>query len=177
MFDGSPEKLAFFLNQVWSHLDRYRNNYSDEAARVDIIMANLKAEVAEWMTTLHNEDAPKLVTPDALLGSLQTCFGDPAQNQWVEIEVRRLRQGTRPVIEYIREFRRFTVRLRHWPEQLLTQFFWEGLSHDLLQLCLAGGISNQLDDWYQLVAALEVDLMLCKYRERAGPHPKKTQER
>lgn len=23
-FDGSPEKLAFFLNQVWVHMDRYR---------------------------------------------------------------------------------------------------------------------------------------------------------
>ncbi|KAK9395765.1 hypothetical protein NXF25_019126, partial [Crotalus adamanteus] len=112
-FNGSPEKLAFFLNQVWSHLNHHGNNYPDEATRVDVNMANLEAEVADWVTILHDEDAPELATPDALLGSLWTCFGDPAQNQQAEIEVRRLRQGTRPVTEYIHEFCSIAVRLRH----------------------------------------------------------------
>ncbi|KAK9395724.1 hypothetical protein NXF25_019085 [Crotalus adamanteus] len=114
MFDGNPEKLAFFLNQVWSHLHCHGNNYPDEAAQVDVIVANLKVEAAEWVTILHNEDAPELATPDALLGSLQSCFGDPAQNQQAEIEARRLRQGTTLVIEYIHEFCRIAARLSHW---------------------------------------------------------------
>ncbi|KAK9395606.1 Cbp53E: Calbindin-32 [Crotalus adamanteus] len=57
-------------------------------------MANLEAKEAEWVTILQNEDVPELATPDVLLGSLRTCFGDPVQNQRVEIKVRRLRQGT-----------------------------------------------------------------------------------
>lgn len=81
------------------------------------------------------------------------------------------------MIEYIHEFHRVVVRLRHWPEQLLIQLFCESLSRDLFQLCLARGILNQLDDWYQLVAVVEVELMLCKYGESSRHCPKKTQER
>lgn len=31
-------------------------------------VANLKAEAAEWVTILCDEDAPEIATPDALLG-------------------------------------------------------------------------------------------------------------
>ncbi|KAK9400830.1 hypothetical protein NXF25_011544 [Crotalus adamanteus] len=99
-FDGSPEKLAFFLNQVWSRLAHHGNDYPDKAAQIDVIMDNLEAEAAEWVTILHDEDVPKPATPDALQGSLQMHFGYSVQNQWEEIDIRRIKQGTRPLIKY-----------------------------------------------------------------------------
>lgn len=66
-FEGNPEKLAFFLNQVVSHLDQHGAAYADNEARMDTIMDNLDREVAEWLMALHN-GAPKLGDPDAFLG-------------------------------------------------------------------------------------------------------------
>lgn len=59
-FDGDPEKLAFFLNQVWAHLDRYAPGYPSEVAMVNAVAANMEGEATEWVTRLHDEDAPEL---------------------------------------------------------------------------------------------------------------------
>lgn len=63
--------------------------------------------------------------------------------------------------------------LRHWIEWLLTRYFWEGLSCDLFYLCLARG----LNDWYQLMITVELDLMRYKGHGRFVSHPKKSQEK
>lgn len=34
-----------------------------------------------------------------------------------------VRQGNRPMTEYIRDLRKIAGKLRHWPEQLLIQYF------------------------------------------------------
>lgn len=78
-FDGNPEKLAFFLNQVWMHLDWHEGEYADDEAWVDVIVANLKREAAEWMTRLHDEGAPELADLDAFLCELRAQFSDPTQ--------------------------------------------------------------------------------------------------
>lgn len=145
-FDKTPEKLAFFLNQVQLHPDRFGQMYPDEDACVEIIVANLEGEITQGMVTLHDEGAPKLGDLAVFLGELRARFGNPTQTQRAEAEVQTARQGSRPVAEYIREFRRITERLRHWPEGLLTQYFQEGLSRDLFHLCLARGILDQLND-------------------------------
>lgn len=59
-FDGNPQKLVFFLNQVWMHLDQHGGEYTDDKAWVDVIMANLEGEVASWVTSLHDEGAPQV---------------------------------------------------------------------------------------------------------------------
>lgn len=75
-FDGSPEKLAFFLSQVWVHMDRYRLAYVDNATCVNAIMTNLGGKAAEWVTALHNEGDPKLGETDTFLRELRARFGD-----------------------------------------------------------------------------------------------------
>lgn len=49
-FDGNTEKVAFFLNQFWTHLDWHGGEYPDEA-RVDVIVVSLEREMAEWVTS------------------------------------------------------------------------------------------------------------------------------
>lgn len=91
--------------------------------RVDVVVVKLKEKVAEWVTILHGEGAPELADPDTFLGGLRDQFGDPAQIQWVTVKVQKIKQGSIPVTECIRDFRRIAGRLRHCPEQLLTQYF------------------------------------------------------
>lgn len=115
-FDGNPEKLAFFLKQVWTHLDQHGGEYTEVKAQVDVVIIILEGEAAEWMTTLHDEGAPDLSDPDAFLCELRAQFSNPMQTQQVEIEVCKVKHWSRPLAKYIREFRKIAGRLRHWPE-------------------------------------------------------------
>ncbi|KAK9412216.1 RGAG4: Retrotransposon gag domain-containing protein 4 [Crotalus adamanteus] len=49
-FYGSLETLVFFLNQ-----DQNGPAYFDDVAYVNVIVANLEREAAEWVTGLHDE--------------------------------------------------------------------------------------------------------------------------
>lgn len=46
-FNGNPDRLALFLSQVISHLDRYTRLYLSQWAMVVEVMAVLEGEVAE----------------------------------------------------------------------------------------------------------------------------------
>lgn len=145
-FDETPEKLAFFLNQVQSHPDWFGQMYPDKEACVEIIVENLEGEIKQGVVNLHDKGAPKLGDLAAFLGELRAQFSNPTQPQRAEAEVQTARQVSRPVAKYIREFRRIAERLRNWPEGLLTQYFQKGLGRDLFHLCLARGILDRLND-------------------------------
>lgn len=54
-FNRDPEKLVFFMNQVWAHLDDHMADYSSDRAMVLTVTANLEGEAAEWVTQLQPE--------------------------------------------------------------------------------------------------------------------------
>ncbi|KAK9395711.1 hypothetical protein NXF25_019072 [Crotalus adamanteus] len=97
-FNGGPEKLACFLNQVWIYLGRHRVVFPDEVTCVNAIVANLEGEAAERMVALPDEGAPELGIIDDFLEGLQTRFWDPTQ---AESDICSIRQGNRPMAEYI----------------------------------------------------------------------------
>lgn len=68
IFDRNLEKLVFFLNQVWAHLDQHGREYANDEA----IVANLKGVAAEWVTALRDERTTELADLDAFLGELRT---------------------------------------------------------------------------------------------------------
>lgn len=86
-FNGNLEKLAFFLNQVQTHLDWHGKEHADNDAQVDTVMANLEGEAVEWVTAVHDKGAPELVNSDMFLGELRDRFSDIMQAQRAEAEV------------------------------------------------------------------------------------------
>lgn len=55
-----PGQIAFFLNQVWAYLDCYASVYPDNSVMMNMVAVNLEGEAAEWVTSLHDEQAPEL---------------------------------------------------------------------------------------------------------------------
>lgn len=55
-----PEKLAFFLNQVWTNLDDYVPAYLLDIVMVNAVATNLEGEAMEWVMRFHGEDMPAL---------------------------------------------------------------------------------------------------------------------
>lgn len=86
--------------------------WTGDGASMDAIVTNLEGEAAEWVMGLHDKEAPKLGDCDAFLGELRNCFGDNTQVKLAEFEICAIRQGSRPVTEYIREFQRLVEKLR-----------------------------------------------------------------
>lgn len=80
-FDRKSEKLAFFLNQIWAHLDQHGVEYPDDEAQMDVIVANLEGEAVVWVTDLRDEGTPELADPDAFFHDLRARFGEPTQTQ------------------------------------------------------------------------------------------------
>lgn len=85
---------------------------------------------------LHNEEAPELGDPNTFLRMLRARFRDDTQVRQAEFEIHTIKQGSRPVIEYIHEFWRLAGKLRHWLERLLVYYFQDGLNRELYHMCL-----------------------------------------
>lgn len=84
---------------MWAHLDQYDPAYSEAAAMVNAVAANLEGEAAEWVTSLHNEDAPEMTNINAFLDEFRARFEDKSKAQKAEMEIPELKQGNRMVEE------------------------------------------------------------------------------
>lgn len=56
-FDGQPEKLAYFLTQVWNYLEQYNVAHPDKISRMGAVTSNLEGDSTEWLVSLYNEGA------------------------------------------------------------------------------------------------------------------------
>lgn len=126
-FDGSLGKLAYFLNWIWSHLNRYRGQYQPDQEMISVITDNMEGEAAEWVAQLHDEGAPELEDNNEFLQLLRTWFEDIAQRQEAEAEIRDLKKKGHPTKELVWKFQRVAGKLRDWPEHLLAHHFKEAL--------------------------------------------------
>ncbi|XP_039176537.1 uncharacterized protein LOC120297685 [Crotalus tigris] len=133
-FDGDPDKLAMFLGHVLNHLDRFAAHYTSQWAIVVAVTANLQGEAATWAADLFGDHASELADIGSFLEALRIQFEDPTRVQRAEAEIVHLKQGGRPVREFIREFQRVAGRLRSWPEKLLVHHFRHGLDVDYVRL-------------------------------------------
>ncbi|KAK9395687.1 sugar phosphate exchanger 3 [Crotalus adamanteus] len=98
--------------------------------------------------------------------ALQDRFEDPTAAQHAKARICSLRQGKRPVAEYIQDFCSLVAHLRDWPEHMLVYQFQEGLNKELYHNCLPWGVHRNLRALYQLATNVELNLMV--YQECAA---------
>lgn len=97
MFDGTPGKLSYFLKRIWSHLDRYGDQYQSDRDMVSAIADNMEGEAVDWITQLHNQGASELRDADKFVEALRTQFEESGQGQEAEAEIKDLKQKDHPV--------------------------------------------------------------------------------
>lgn len=70
-FNGAPGKLAYFLNQIWSHLDCYGALYQSDQEIISAVVDNMMdREAAEWLAQLPSEGGPELDNANEFIGIL-----------------------------------------------------------------------------------------------------------
>ncbi|KAK9395824.1 retrotransposon-derived protein PEG10 [Crotalus adamanteus] len=173
-FDGDPEKLIFFLNQVRSHLNRWAYLYPEPGAMVDVIGANLEGEASEWLNNLYSEQALELEDPHLFLLGLRERFEDPSIGLKAAGQIHKIKQAGRPALEYVREFRKMAGRIEGWPEQSLIHHFIEGLDDHLSQACIYREVPDRLQEWYQ--TAVKLDVKLSRYKKPPPQEPEQQLE-
>ncbi|KAK9395445.1 retrotransposon-derived protein PEG10 [Crotalus adamanteus] len=173
-FDGDPEKLIFFLNQVRSHLNRWAYLYPEPGAMVDVIGANLEGEASEWLNNLYSEQALELEDPHLFLLGLRERFEDPSIGLKAAGQIHKIKQAGRPALEYVREFRKMAGRVEGWPEQSLIHHFIEGLDDHLSQACIYREVPDRLQEWYQ--TAVKLDVKLSRYKKPPPQEPEQQPE-
>ncbi|XP_039196604.1 uncharacterized protein LOC120306793 [Crotalus tigris] len=173
-FDGDPDRLAVFLSHVLNHLDRYTTLYSSNWAMVVAVTASLQGEAAAWAADLYSDQARELADVGLFLDALKTRFEDPIRLLRAEAQLVGLRQGGRPVQDYIREFQKVAGRLRSWPDSLLIHHFRTGLDTTIRQACIVRGVAGRLTDWSR--AAVELDVGLRDRPGRREERPRRNQD-
>lgn len=147
-FDGSPDWVAIFLNQVISYMDLYGHFYPSQWAMVVAITTVLMGEAADWVADLHSDHAHDLTDVGLFLEGLRAQFEDDSRTQQAEGELVTLNQRGRPAKDYVKEFWMIAGRLRAWPEHMLVHQFHLGLDRDLRQACVYRGLPPCLSEWF-----------------------------
>lgn len=80
------------------------------------VAANLEGEAAEWVTSLHDEDALELGNINVFLEELRARFEDESQAQQAEVSIHNLKQRGQLAKEYVWEFQKVAGSIRQWPE-------------------------------------------------------------
>ncbi|KAL8220402.1 UNVERIFIED_CONTAM: hypothetical protein K2H54_045236 [Gekko kuhli] len=74
-FDGTPEKLAFFVVPVEKFVQMWDHLFPTEARQVDYIVAQLRGGTADWYVSLHHARGPKLQEVAAFMWALRAKYG------------------------------------------------------------------------------------------------------
>lgn len=56
-FGEDTKALGFFLAQVWNYMQEYRGELGSETAKVRCVTMVLEGATAEWMVSLHSDNA------------------------------------------------------------------------------------------------------------------------
>lgn len=71
-FDGTPGRLAYFLSQVWTHIDQYGHQYTSDRELISVIVDSMnEGEATEWIAELHDE-TPELEDADEFVQLMRT---------------------------------------------------------------------------------------------------------
>uniref|UniRef100_A0ACB8F0U8 Uncharacterized protein n=1 Tax=Sphaerodactylus townsendi TaxID=933632 RepID=A0ACB8F0U8_9SAUR len=146
-FDGTMEKLAYFLILVEAHIEKHGSDYEDEVEQFPHFMLALRQQ-----------------------------FEDPFEEK-ARVRLRQIRQGSRSVSEYVSEFCQVAGVVQDCLRQVKFHFFQEGLHPEVAQWAMVTAEPTYLAGWYTRAGEVEVLLRRVQLLKQwgnpppASPHP------
>lgn len=70
MYGRDPKQLGFFLAQVWTYMPGYGPDITTKGTKVWGVTMALEGTAANWMVTLHNDNALELDNFDHFMAAL-----------------------------------------------------------------------------------------------------------
>uniref|UniRef100_A0A8C6XVG6 ribonuclease H n=1 Tax=Naja naja TaxID=35670 RepID=A0A8C6XVG6_NAJNA len=116
-FSGQPEMFPAFMGQCQLFMAMRPEDFPDDRARVGFVISLLSGSAARWATPLLVQNSPLLMDYQGFWQHMPRCIKD-------------LRQGKRPLQDYIAEFRLLCMDST-WNDAALLDAFQDGLSDEL----------------------------------------------
>lgn len=88
---------------------------------------------------LHDEDAEELHNFNELMIAMRQQFEDPLADQRVKQRIRTIKQGRQSIIAYIKQFWGLASKLLGWFQEILLEYFQQGLNQEVLYIYLSQG--------------------------------------
>lgn len=168
-FNGDRKQLCPLLIRVHNFMTTYADVLPNDEAKVYCVVRVLYGEAADWAVTLYEEQAEELRDFEAFMAALRQRFKDPLADRKDMIKLQTIKQGRRKVFAYVQEFRSLHDRLRRKEEEMLIEYFQQGLDPDVLFVCLRRGSAKTLQEWYVLAQNVDFDLAEIYNRQDRTP--------
>jgi hypothetical protein len=142
-YDGAPgAKLDEWLQELGRAVRLFRLNDSEA---VDFGMSRLTGAALQWSLALDATQQTALVDASALTSALRLRFQPITSDRIAREQLRSLRQGSRPVNDYIADFQRLHARLPDMSAQDALFVFESGVSSAIAMKLREHGCANLAD--------------------------------
>lgn len=130
IFSGERRKFREFIHACKLLFELNPITYPTERIRVRTTISYLDAEPRIWANTLLEKDDPALGSFNAFCSAMGSLYEDSDKQLSAGLTLRGLKQGKRPVEDYITEFKRWSAE-SEWNDAALKLQFHVGLSEPL----------------------------------------------
>uniref|UniRef100_A0A8C3W0X8 Retrotransposon Gag like 1 n=1 Tax=Catagonus wagneri TaxID=51154 RepID=A0A8C3W0X8_9CETA len=156
-FSGDRREYHEFIVLCQLTLQSYpRMQYSDRL-RVAYVICHLSGMALEWATDLMEKNSPLINDFPAFLEAMSDMFEYRQTLRVAEEAMLNIRQGDRPAIEYINEFRGLVPTLG-WPDEVLQAHLCQGLKEEIRHYLFRVPQPDSLDSLIVLVLQIEEKL-------------------
>uniref|UniRef100_A0A8C5M4Q9 Retrotransposon gag domain-containing protein n=1 Tax=Leptobrachium leishanense TaxID=445787 RepID=A0A8C5M4Q9_9ANUR len=143
-FNGDRTQFEAFMLDCCILFSLKPRTYNNDFIKVRMVMSLLSGEPKKWAHTLLREQDPVLETWPSFAAALESMYQDPHKRESAQNVLRALKQGRRPVEEYVTQFRHYAHETA-WNEAALLDQFRRGLADHLKDELARVGVPRSLD--------------------------------
>ncbi|CAH2292937.1 Hypothetical predicted protein [Pelobates cultripes] len=111
-FPGDRLKYRSFIMSCELMLDLQPCTYHSDSIKVCTLISLLSGPSHEWAHELLRDNDPVVQHWDSFVTLMSSMYDDPNRRDTSQTAIRALRQGRRPVEEYIADFKRYSKDTR-----------------------------------------------------------------
>uniref|UniRef100_A0A8C5Q472 CCHC-type domain-containing protein n=1 Tax=Leptobrachium leishanense TaxID=445787 RepID=A0A8C5Q472_9ANUR len=159
-FTGERRSYRSFVTSSQVMFSLKPRTFCNEYVKVQTVISLLSGEPQSWAHQLLRTQSPLLNTWETLLSALDAIYDDPFCQDTAQREIKALKQGRRPVEDYVMEFKQYALDTAWNEAALITQFRSE-LSDQVKDELARIGVPSTLEMLMQ--ASISIDR---RFRER-----------
>uniref|UniRef100_A0A8C5LWS7 CCHC-type domain-containing protein n=1 Tax=Leptobrachium leishanense TaxID=445787 RepID=A0A8C5LWS7_9ANUR len=130
-YDGTPNLCRGFLTQLEILFENNPGSCVSDKAKVGYLINHLTDKALLWATPLWENKKPIIYDYEGFTSELRRTFDPSRRATNAGRSLFHIKQGNRRVSDYAIEFKTLTSEV-HWPNDVLTLAFTEGLNEALM---------------------------------------------
>ncbi|OMJ20858.1 Retrotransposon-derived protein PEG10 [Smittium culicis] len=144
-FDGTPQNFLAFTSSIQLYFWTKSDSFTLDKDKIIFPGTHLLGSAMIWFTSIVQDNDPCLQSYETLMVQFRRNFSDPNVAINARGMLRKCRQGSRTVIEYVSEFRTL-ARDSGYDQLALVDQFLRGLNDNVMSYLMVAEILDRLED-------------------------------